>query len=246
MSLKHVLASGIFGMVVSGCALHATTAEQSLPAIPQHPSPAWVQVHLPEFRQAVEQAPTDENQEALARLEALARIQARDAAKLTQVNRVLTLAWDNDGRGGAVVRQPAYIHVLNEPFNLSAQQEPAVPTTGLDIHAAEKALETLAQLTPQPANRGYSLYEIKRWERFCDGGEGMDERDWKFILSEGGLSGVPGGMDCNPPTFDYDDYLSAWTRFCESNAPTRNDRDIIRQTARPRSVVNPCRALEAR
>ncbi len=34
---------------------------------------------------------------------------------------------------------------------------------------------------PVGAISDYSIYELGRWQRFCDGGRGMDKLDWKFI-----------------------------------------------------------------
>lgn len=34
---------------------------------------------------------------------------------------------------------------------------------------------------PVGAIKDYSYYELSRWQRFCDGGRGMDSLDWKFI-----------------------------------------------------------------
>ncbi|TDX26816.1 hypothetical protein DFO67_11581 [Modicisalibacter xianhensis] len=250
MALKRIVVAGMLGLMISGCGLHPTTNQPALPDIPQHPSPAWVEQNLPLFRQAVERVPSDENRAALARLEAYADAQGRAAAKLDQVDRNLTLAWDNYGRGGAVLRQPAYIHVLNEPFNQTTPQSPQAiggPQSSLDPKEAEKALTALAQIKHAPSqSQGYSFYEMQRWERYCDSGQGMDERDWKFVTQAGGLSGAPAELSCTPPDFEYPDYLAVWTRFCEADGPTREDRNIVRNTVRPRSVVNPCHALEAR
>ncbi|HFY3939597.1 TPA: hypothetical protein ACIHVM_005132 [Salmonella enterica subsp. enterica serovar Typhimurium] len=42
----------------------------------------------------------------------------------------------------------------------------------------------------------------------------------------------------------YKDYLNAWTHFCTSQAVTDADRRIVRESVRPYSVVNPCKALK--
>ncbi|MCW0135646.1 hypothetical protein OIU89_26410 [Escherichia coli] len=49
---------------------------------------------------------------------------------------------------------------------------------------------------------------------------------------------------CIPPTHTYKDYLNAWTHFCTSQAVTDADRRIVRESVRPYSVVNPCKALK--
>ncbi|MCV5004182.1 hypothetical protein OFM39_31480, partial [Escherichia coli] len=80
---------------------------------------------------------------------------------------------------------------------------------------------------------------------YCDGGKGMDEHDWRFVEAEG-TTNIPKDVvtGCIPPTHTYQDYLNAWTHFCTSQAVTDADRRIVRESVRPYSVVNPCKALK--
>lgn len=231
-------------IALAGCAVGST-----LPDIPEHPSAEWVNEHLPAFRAEAERNPTKENRAAVERLESWADHQGRAQAKMLQINRELTLAWDNMGRGGAAIRQPAYIHVLGDEFNdRYASTADLSDQTGTNEDTVREALARLGELRKEdsPWSQGYSIYEMERWERFCDGGRGMDEPDWTFVTRAGGRRNIPDALasDCRPPSYDYQDYLRAWTRFCDSDNPSRVDRDIVSDSVRPRSVVNPCRALQ--
>lgn len=172
--------------------------------------------------------------------------------KIQRVNRGLSVDWDNMGRGGAAMRQPAYIHVLGESSLQAAsnniQNVPsgdAGQADGAGARNGDGLREALSTLKDLQQGKGYSLYELSRWERFCNKGHGMDERDWRFVESEG-ADNVPTTLqvNCSPPTFTYGDYLTAWTRFCTHNEPSQADRQIVRVTVRPQSAVNPCAALQ--
>lgn len=168
--------------------------------------------------------------------------------KLQRVNRELSVDWDNMGRGGAALRQPAYIHVLGEPrFHAASTsiQSGTPDKAGSAMGSGEELREALSTVRDLQKGKGYSLYELSRWERFCNHGKGMDERDWRFVEAEG-VESLPPTLhgSCNPPTFTYGDYLTAWTRFCTDNEPNQADRQIVRLTVRPQSVVNPCAALQ--
>lgn len=229
---------------LAGCALG-----QTVPEIPDDPSPEWVRENLPVYQAEMERWPSKENKAAVAELQRYADYQGRAEAKMRRVDRELTLAWDNMGRGGAAMRQPAYVHVLGESFNdRYADIAQLAEQSGTDEDTIRDALARLhdASREDRPWQVGYSVYEMERWKRFCDGGKGMDEPDWQFVTQAGGISGVPAdyARDCRPPAHDYGDYLRAWTRFCEADGPSRADRDIVRDSVRPRTVVNPCRALQ--
>lgn len=195
--------------------------------------------------------------------------------KQARVTRDLTLSWDNMGRGGAAIRQPGYIHVLGEGnIHGSGSKASLPPSQVADPYTPSHALEAVAQIdrdnraseiaakkaikvvvkdsepsTGQSSDsspkEGYSLYELNRWERFCDNGKGMDEADWKFVSRNGGAQNIPVMLrkSCDVPSHDYKTYLAAWTGFCTGSGITSTQRDIVRESVRPKSRVNPCKAL---
>lgn len=234
---------------LSGCAsFGGSEQDASLPDIPNYPSADWVRSNLPAFQKAAEQNPSDGNLAAVERLQRYADEQGKGDAKMQQVNRSLSVAWGNQGRGGAAVRQSGYVHVLGDRFNDQQARYAAVNAPiEVDQATVDDALRQLEELTKAQPERGqgYSLYEISRWERYCDHGNGMDEDDWLFVTREGGESGLPSALSarCSPPDSDYQSYISAWTRYCKSQAPTNSDMAIVRNTSRPKTVVNPCEAL---
>jgi hypothetical protein len=176
--------------------------------------------------------------------------------KQDRVNRALTLSWDNMGRGGAALRQPAYIHVLghgnldekgNSASLPQAQTIPVDPNALLDEVKTIAAQGTQSYADSTALDRGgFSLYEMSRWERYCNAGQGMDEADWQFVTNHGGTGGVPSILQssCNAPAHTYQDYLAAWTGFCNSSAITAEQRDIVRSSSRPKTRVNPCKAIK--
>lgn len=157
--------------------------------------------------------------------------------KYDRVNRQLDVTWNDLGRGGAAVRQPAYIHTLNG-------QSHTQTSTGTKPAETDFA-KTLGAYHTIEAGKAYSHYELSRWERFCQNGKGMDERDWKFVDKEG-TNAVPRSLlnACTPPTYAYQDYLQAWTQYCTSSPLTASQRAIVGDSSRPYSVVNPCQALQ--
>lgn len=189
--------------------------------------------------------------------------------KQQRVTRDLTLSWDNMGRGGAAVRQPAYIHVLGEGNLYDSGSKASIPKTDAanpytpsNIAEAVDAIDSAKKQKPivnvtvkdsstsddsgEPKGKeGYSLYEFSRWERFCDGGKGMNEADWRFVTRHGGEANVPDILQgsCAAPEHDYKAYLAAWTGFCTGTEISSFQRDIVRESVRPKSRVNPCAAL---
>jgi hypothetical protein len=166
--------------------------------------------------------------------------------KPAKVNRTLTLAWDNIGRGGAAMRKPGYIHVLGDGKVGEAQNKMNDAEAIFSAESNQKGdvNETLNAFKSLTKGQGYSLYELSRWERYCNRGKGMDERDWRFIEAEG-AEHIPSEIvvGCSPPAYTYQEYLSAWIAFCASKTITEADRLIVRSSVRPFSVVNPCKAL---
>lgn len=144
-----------------------------------------------------------------------------------QTNRDLSLALAHKSRGGAAYRQAGYVHALvpvdhtGKPAEigdtaLTAQSindtlpDTTDPTTeaarefiALHQNHAETSGSDSNRQTPAgstKAGRGYSVYELSRWERYCNEGKGMDKADWDFVTAEGTentpLDVLP---NCNPP-----------------------------------------------
>lgn len=254
---------------LSACAPHQY--DDGMPDIPERPTAQWVESYLPAYRHAAIENPSIENVTRYQRLLELAGHQEASNRRLANIDRQLTLAYDNFGRGGAAQRQPGYVHVVHEEFNYvrdamgrmsmdTLASELAASVVGIDEPKALEILNKIKNIDPPPAHDrgfdwivgdatgGYSMYEIGRWGRFCDNGKGMDEADWKFITQEGRDRVPEMFSSCEMPTHDYYHYLRAWGRFCEAGnpdvvEPTRADRDIVRDSVRPQTIVNPCRAL---
>ncbi len=83
-----------------------------------------------------------------------------------------------------------YIHVLGDG-NVSATMNKVKDDSagsdktpaGIKQHGdVNEAINTFKSMNK---GKGYSLYELSRWERYCDGGKGMDEHDWRFVEAEG-------------------------------------------------------------
>lgn len=164
------------------------------------------------------------------------------------------------GRGGAAIRQERRVHVLN-PVVPDGLIEPAGSAFS-DSDSLTKAIfnESLAMASIDPSGdagesassgvRAYSIYELSRWGRYCNYGNGMDERDWIFVTANL-ANGIP--VDalgyCNQPKYDYDDYRSAWSGFCDYDSSLRplddSDLAIIRTTTRPHTFAASCPPLQA-
>ena len=93
--------------------------------------------------------------------------------------RVQTLDWGHSGRAGAAERQPGWVHVLGEnSLNHDLGQRDHLPA-----HETMRTGNSVPEKTT--VNRGYSHYEMQRWERYCNRGKGMDRRDREFVRQEG-------------------------------------------------------------
>ncbi len=179
--------------------------------------------------------------------------------KLQQVTMLAGTAVEG-GRGGAAIRQERRVHVLN-PVVPDGLIEPAGSAFS-DSDSLTKAIfnESLAMASIDPSGdagesassgvRAYSIYELSRWGRYCNYGNGMDERDWIFVTANL-ANGIP--VDalgyCNQPKYDYDDYRSAWSGFCDYDSSLRplddSDLAIIRTTTRPHTFAASCPPLQA-
>ncbi|MEL4204580.1 hypothetical protein P0W48_14665 [Plesiomonas shigelloides] len=170
--------------------------------------------------------------------------------KLARVSMELSMSWGNMGRGGAALRQPGYIHVLGDgnigvtmnTVQYDSASSDKTPAGFKQNGGVDEAINTFRSMNK---GKSYSLYELSRWERYCNGGKGMDEHDWRFVVAEG-TTNIPKDVitGCIPPTHTYQEYLDAWTYFCTSQTVTDADRRIVRESVRPYSVVNPCKALK--
>lgn len=264
-----LIGTGMLTALLAGCSMqgfhYGAPQHEPLPQIPERPTSAWVETHLPAFAEVARDYPTTDNIARFKRLEAMAASRNLAHMKLQQIDRQLTMAYDNFGRGGAAVRQPGYVHVINQEFNRlrDATGEMSRDTLaselvdmidGLSEANALAVIDAInAGITPEgdrafdwlvsDASTGYSMYELSRWGRYCNGGKGMDEADWQFV-TEHGAKGIPGMFeDCTIPTYTYFDYKAAWERFCEGEASS-HDRDIVRDSVRPTSTVQHCSAMD--
>lgn len=133
-------------------------------------------------------------------LEALASIDT----KLHRVSREPTMDWENQTRGGAAVRQAAYVHTLGGTHHTRAP----VQVKGTSFKQAKPPRRMVEQALNASINFGnpdkevsYSIYEMSRWERFCrDNGKDMDRLDWDFVKKQG-ANNLPEHLraNCNPP-----------------------------------------------
>lgn len=105
-----------------------------------------------------------------------------------------TVDWGHSGRAGAAERQPGWVHVLAEnPLNHDLGQR--------DYRLTHETMRTGNSVPEKTTvNRGYSHYEMQRWERYCNRGKGMDRRDREFVSQENFQ--VPAAMrdHCQPPS----------------------------------------------
>lgn len=168
---------------------------------------------------------------------------------LSHTQRQLTVAWEPTARGGAAIRQGAYVHVLADPEQPKAvapAESTAIPA-GVNKpedgemlskeDSTESIAEALRSFSAIQKSQGISLYEVARWERYCDNGNGMDETDWLFIL-KADPANIPKSISdsCAPPEHSYGGYISAWTEFCQMEDPSRASRNIVRDSVKPKSI----------
>lgn len=237
---KLTLLAASMALVLTAC---ATTPTSSLPEPPAYPSDEWLATNVAVYVERAESMPTTANKRVANDLVALRDRRERENAKMSQVDRELTLAWGNRGRAGAAMRQPAYIHVLGDSLNARYDMDSEQFTEAGGSPFGDQ--QNSGSSDRNWITAGASMYELQRWERFCDQGRGMDEPDWRFVTEAGGRNHVPEilTVGCTPPDHDLNDYLQAWTSFCELEDTSPAQRQIVRNSTRPRTVVNPCKAL---
>ncbi|MDF8735127.1 hypothetical protein OU524_12610 [Escherichia coli] len=139
--------------------------------------------------------------------------------KLARVSMELSMSWGNMGRGGAALRQPGYIHVLGDgnigvtmnTVQYDSASSNKTPAGFKQNGGVDEAINTFKSMNK---GKSYSLYELSRWERYCNGGKGMDEHDWRFVVAEG-TTNIPKDVitGCIPPTHTYQEYLDAGRTF---------------------------------
>lgn len=114
--------------------------------------------------------------------------------KIKEVSRHFAVNWGNTGRGGAALREAAYVHTLGG-IESNERLPRNRPSSLFDVTILD--LTQRYNVTP---GKGYSHYELSRWERYCNYGKGMDQRDWEFINKEG-LNNIPDNLrkQCNHP-----------------------------------------------
>lgn len=147
-------------------------------------NPAWR--YLENYRLNYEAEPTEEKYSRYVYLynRYADTIDARNFSTQNYLNttRRLHATWNNIGRGGAIEKQPGYIHVLggtaaynNIPVRSSVKKRPrynATPT----LNAHDRA-----------------------WSRYCNQGIGMTAQDWEIINEANGVIPAKFRKNCLPP-----------------------------------------------
>lgn len=151
----------------------------------------------------------------------------------------LTVAERSGHLSGAGCNAPGVVHVV-DVNTCSICEGQHLPTESAPV------MKTPEQIPPQtkPVGEGLSIYDLQRWERYCSGGKLLTHADWKFLIQQG-LNNVPGPLasKCTPPSFSYDQYLSAWKHYCSASKVTLNDQEksILKTTqVRPKDIVGNC------
>lgn len=252
------LAALTLALALAGCAT-APDPDVTLGEVPAQPSKEWLAEHYPVYRDVSRIVPTEHN---IARYHEI-RSHVATIADASPTSRSLTLAYDHIGPGGAAMRQPGYVHVVHTDFNTLRQHMAHLSDEAMVAHLTDQAgltdteardaIDTLRAMTPTSApeavdweagdTMGYSMYEMSRWGRYCDSGRGMDEPDWRFVRGQDRARALDLMPNCQPPAHDYQDYLRAWERFCESSGPSAQELAIVRDSVRPQSIVRDCKAL---
>lgn len=169
-----------------------------------------------------------------------------------------TMDWQGGNYAGAAITKPDYVFVLkneepkrlskNNPYSTTAKQFAQKQADLLAFKTpdyTDELLEKLAKkngaaITPESEGYNYSTYQMSRWERFCNGGVGMDEADWAFI---DGLSfearHMPPISNCQPAAYSSTTYEGAWSYFCRGKTMTEEGKSIVKNTVKPSSIDCP-------
>ena len=169
---------------------------------------------------------------------------------LSEHNRIKDMATSHyvQERGGAAYREDSYQYVLgvrtgSELFDTPKHDEldtlpkgaakDGIATPFSHLVDPVTALKN-AQYTGHGLTQSYSIYEMKRWNRFC-GPEKITRKDFEFIAKVG-RANVPKELkaNCQQPGFTRQDYLAAWDSGCSDKGLTVGQRVIRSQTVSPK------------
>ncbi|MBB3105245.1 hypothetical protein [Azomonas macrocytogenes] len=203
LPLKRITILALASLVLAGCATSPLSPFQK--QFKKHPPTLeWLTEHVPAFKRQADTQPTPDHIALSDYMTGLlnAKLKEQDLLmeKYQRTHRELSLDWDNRGRGGAALRQPGYVHTLGGTNHLDRPL-----TADLPVQTVPQPEKTLIVSSLQKANdiqkgQGYSVYEMSRWERYCNQGKGMDKADWAFVIREGRRN-VPVSLmgGCRPP-----------------------------------------------
>ena len=171
--------------------------------------------------------------------------------KPQRTHRHLTVAWDNIGRGGAALHQPGFVDVLSNEDSQTQSYTPA-KSPALAPKPSPKATPAIigpsidemrallsksaAKPVPTTNKTSYAIYEMRRWERYCNAGQGMTEQDWKFVTQAKGEVPADAISSCSRPNHNYQGYKDAWKSFCSGTTISESQQDIVRNSTRPASI----------
>lgn len=148
------------------------------------------------------------------------------------VSKDYTTEWRDTERAGSALREEGYRHVLAK--NQYEDLTDNAPTGNVESYTFLTNPEEALVNTNGFQTRSYSIYEMKRWQRFCGAGK-MNSKDWDFIARVG-RENVPEelSVDCVSKSYTRQDYLRAWTSDCDSKEPSRADLIIRNQSIMPK------------
>lgn len=193
MKMKRKIASTLIGLglvVLAGCT-HQTQVskvesydEMYDPLFTSNIDLNSIWQKLEERRLILSDNFTIENQEHYMYLfnRYIALIHERNFATQNYLNttRHLQVSWGNEGRAGAAILEPGFVHVLggtpylpNRPVARTAAKTPPVPTA----------------LSP---------YDLA-WSRYCNTGLGMTAQDWRIVHEANYVVPKEYRKNCYPP-----------------------------------------------
>ena len=149
-----------------------------------------------------------------------------------------TVVWEEDERSGAAYNKSAYRHVLGSRNSIElSDHAPETSLTLLNVeqtHLSDNGINTdiISNSVKHVTIKSYSVYETRRWERFCGAGK-MGSLDWDFISMEG-RENIPEHLqnNCTPPAFTRQEYIEAWNISC-GKTPLTESQKVIRHSTLP-------------
>lgn len=104
-----------------------------------------------------------------------------DVSNSLATTRQLQVTWGNQGRAGAVEKQPGYIHVLG----------------GTPVYNNVKVNPTPRSRSRARRNNTLSPFD-RAWSRYCNYGKNLTSEDWKIIVES---NSIPAKYmkNCHPP-----------------------------------------------